>query len=154
MKMFFMISYLDLRCNFQLIWSISPSKRMFMWIFKQFRIGTLQYGSTRLDPTFTKFMILYWESLHIWISVEKLIGWHWNFKIYSWRRYNTSVAATTFPKFLKFWTLLLILSCLRLVGFLNSVFPLLQFWMFWGWIEANCFLHFESWMIYNCFLSS
>ena len=49
-----------------------------------------------------------------------------------------------FPKFLKFWTLLLILSYLELFGFLNFVFPLLQFWIFWRWIEVNYFPSFRK----------
>ena len=47
--------------------------------------------------------------------------------------------------FEKFWTLLLILSCLDLFGFLNSgFFPLLQIWVVWNWIEVNCFHDFQK----------
>ena len=45
-----------------------------------------------------------------------------------------------FPKFLKFWTLLFILSFLRVRGFMNSIlfFPLLQFRLSWGQL-FSCF---------------
>ena len=52
-----------------------------------------------------------------------------------------TVAAATFsPNFLKFWTLLLISFFLGLFGLLNFVFvfPLLQVWIFCGWIEVKC----------------
>ena len=59
----------------------------------------------------------------------------------------TYCSCNLFPKFFKFWTLLLILSCLELFGFLNSVFPLLQFWIFEVGLRWTVFLHFGSWMI-------
>ena len=52
-----------------------------------------------------------------------------------------------FPKFFKFWTLLLILSYLELFGFLNSIFPLLQIWIFEVELKSTVFIHFGSRMI-------
>ena len=49
-----------------------------------------------------------------------------------------------FPKFFKFWTILLISFFLGLFGLLNSVFVLLQIGIVWSWSEVNCFHAFQK----------
>ena len=64
--------------------------------------------------------------------------------------YQLVAATTFFPNFLKFWTLLSILFCLGWFGFLNSVFPLLQIWIFEVELRSTVFIHFGSRVIQNC----
>ena len=55
-----------------------------------------------------------------------------------------------FSQILKFWTLLFILSCLGVCGFMNFVlfFPLLQFGLSWGQL-FSCFS--KNCCVYKCF---
>ena len=57
-----------------------------------------------------------------------------------------------FPKFLKFWNLLLISFFLGLFGLLNSIFVLLQIGIVWIWSEVNYFHAFRKTVIVcQCF---
>ena len=54
------------------------------------------------------------------------------------------------PKFLKFWTLLVDFILPGFIGFLNSIVPLLQFWIFLSLNWVQLFTTFEGWMIIFC----